>query len=173
MDSIAAAASVSKQTVYHHFGDKHSLFEAVIRGLSADLGQPLMDGAARRRSPEDNLIAFGVNLMDLMLRPQSLAFMRLLIAEAPRFEGLADMLMRAGMETAVDSVAAYLRDETARGRLAVDEPRRAAMMLLGMMVGEFRFRGLLGVLPEPSATDIDAQVRAAVGAFLGAYAVPT
>ena len=41
MDSIAAEAGVSKQTVYSHFGSKDALFEAMVRQKCDDMTGPM------------------------------------------------------------------------------------------------------------------------------------
>jgi TetR/AcrR family transcriptional repressor of mexJK operon len=43
VDTVAARAGVSKRTVYDYFGDKHSLLQAVVTGIS----DPLVDGIRR------------------------------------------------------------------------------------------------------------------------------
>ena len=40
MDKIAAAASVSKQTVYKQFADKQSMFREIVTGTVAEVGDP-------------------------------------------------------------------------------------------------------------------------------------
>jgi AcrR family transcriptional regulator len=169
MDSIAAVADVSKQTVYHHFGNKNALFEAVIGRVSETMNRPLLDVHTRDLGPKKTLTVFGRHILEFLLSRQSLAFMRLIIAEAPKFEGLADMVIRAGMEGTIQAFARYVEDETANGHLAVDEPRRAAIMFFGMLVGDYRFRGLLGMLPDLPAAEMDAHVGAVVDVFLKAY----
>lgn len=173
MDSIAVAAGVSKQTVYHHFGNKNALFEAVIGQVSAVMNRPLLDGRTRDLGPERTLTVFGRHVLDFLLSRQSLAFMRLIIAEAPKFEGLADMVIRAGMEGTIQAFAHYVEDETANGHLAVDEPRRAAIMFFGMLAGDYRFRGLLGMLPDLAPEEMDVHVAAVVRVFLKAFGPAT
>lgn len=169
MDSIAAAAGVSKQTVYHHFGSKNALFEAVIGRVSETISRPLLDGQVRHRGPERTLTVFGRHILEVLLSRQSLAFMRLIIAETPKFEGLADVLVKQGMEPTVRALAGYLADETSEGRLAVDEPRRAAILFFGMLAGDYRFRGLLNALPELPPEEMDAHVEAVIKVFLAGY----
>lgn len=172
MDAIAAAAGVSKQTVYHHFGNKTALFEAVVTHVSATLGHPLLDGHARDRSPLETLTVFGRHLLELLLCPQALSFMRLIVAEASKFDKLADTVIHSGMETTTRIMADYLAEETARGHLAVDEPRRAAIMFFGMLVSEYRFRGLLGVQPNLSPEEMDAHAGIVAAAFVRAFGPP-
>jgi TetR/AcrR family transcriptional repressor of mexJK operon len=169
MDAIAAAAGVSKQTVYHHFGDKNALFKAAIGRVSDMISRPLLAGHAHDLPPLETLTIFGRHILEFLLCGQSLAFMRLLIAEAPKFEGLADAVIQLGMESTTQVMARYLAEETARRRLAVDEPRRAALMFFGMLVSEYRFRGLLGVQPSLSPAEMDTHARVVAGAFLRAF----
>lgn len=169
MDAIAAAAGVSKQTVYHHFGNKTALFEAVIGRLSAMISLPLVDGHAHDRTPLETLTTLGRHALEFLLCRQALAFMRLMVAEASKFDGLAESL-RAGMETTTQVLVGYLAEETARGRLAIDQPRHAAMMFFGMLLSEYRFRGLIGLQPELSPDEMDDHARAVARAFVKAFA---
>lgn len=168
MDSIAAVAGVSKQTVYHHFGNKGALFEAVIGRLSAMISLPLVDGHARDRTPLETLTTLGRHTLEFLLCPQALTFTRLMVAEAPKFDGLTDTIL-SGMETTIQVLARYLVEETARGRLAIDEPRRATLMFFGMLLSEYRFHGLLGLEIELPQAEMDAHARAVAQAFVKAF----
>ncbi|TGB14694.1 TetR/AcrR family transcriptional regulator, partial [Streptomyces palmae] len=44
VDVIAAAAGVSKQTVYNHFGDKERLFLAAVEGERQRVAEVVVDG---------------------------------------------------------------------------------------------------------------------------------
>src|SRR3954454_651281 len=50
MDAVAAAAGVSKQTVYQHFGDKQRLFRELIAATVQSASDPVHDEV--RRLPE-------------------------------------------------------------------------------------------------------------------------
>ena len=43
MDQIAAAASVSKQTVYKQFAGKQSLFREIVTGTVAEVSDPVAE----------------------------------------------------------------------------------------------------------------------------------
>ena len=49
MDQIAAAASVSKQTVYKQFADKQSLFREIVTGTVAEVSDPVAEQVASLR----------------------------------------------------------------------------------------------------------------------------
>ena len=169
MDRIAVAAGVSKQTVYHHFSNKNALFEAVVGRISEVINRSLLDGRTRNLGPGKTLALFSRHILEFLLRRQSLAFLRLIIAEAPKFEGLADTVIKTGMEGTIQTFVHYLEEETAKGRLAVDDPRRAAIIFFGMLAGHYRFLGLLAMLPDLPLAEMDAHVDAVVRVFLKAY----
>ena len=56
MDEIAAAAAVSKQTVYKHFADKERLFTEIVAGVVDEAGEPL-EGEALGLVEADDLEA--------------------------------------------------------------------------------------------------------------------
>jgi AcrR family transcriptional regulator len=51
LDSVAAAAGVTKGSLYHHFRGKTDLFEAVFERLAAELSERVAMAALRKRDP--------------------------------------------------------------------------------------------------------------------------
>jgi TetR/AcrR family transcriptional repressor of mexJK operon len=169
MDEIAAKAAVSKATVYSHFGNKEALFEAIIRELCQRLVTPLRLGDSARADPAATLTAFARSYVEVLLHPASLALHRLLVAEATRNPDLAGSSYRAGGAQAVQGLAEYLAQETAKGTLAVADPTTAAEQLFGMLSGHLQIRALLHVEPRPAPDVLDRFVATAVDAFLRAH----
>jgi TetR/AcrR family transcriptional repressor of mexJK operon len=169
MDEIAAKAAVSKATVYSHFRNKESLFEAIIRELCQRLVTPLRLGETDRGDPEETLTAFARSYIEVLLDPASLALHRLLVAETPRNSELAAASYRGGGARAVRSLAEYLAQETAKGNLAVEEPIFAAEQLFGMLNGHLQVRALFHIEARPSREVLDRFITTAIGAFLRAY----
>jgi TetR/AcrR family transcriptional repressor of mexJK operon len=67
MDAVAAEASVSKMTVYSHFGDKETLFEHIVLAVSDEMLAgltPYVDGEDLRLRLE----AFGRGMLTVILR---------------------------------------------------------------------------------------------------------
>ena len=169
MESVAAEAAVAKQTVYHHFGSKIALFEATLYHVTEQVTQSLAEAGTPRQSPEETLTRFGRHILDLTLKPESIAFLRLLISEAPKLSETADALTRLVIDGTRDTLSRYLGEETAGNRLAVDDPQQAARFFLGMLAGDYRLRGLLGVHAQLDPGAFDEHVRSAVTVFLRAY----
>ncbi|MEK7265321.1 MAG: TetR/AcrR family transcriptional regulator, partial [Pseudomonadota bacterium] len=86
IDDIAAAASVSKQTIYARYASKHDLLAAVIHKTAEDLVSALSIGSA---PPEEALIKFGERFVEVVFNPAKVAMQRLIISEAAQFPELA------------------------------------------------------------------------------------
>lgn len=170
MDLIAGEAGVAKQTLYNHFRSKEALFTAIVEELRDELLSALRPRTGQDAEPERVLESFGRQFLALMLRPASLALHRVLVAEAARFPDLAREIYAAGPERAAQRLAAYLRAETARGRLRVAEPALAAEQFFGMLTGHIQLRALFGVRDAPPQTEIERAVAHAVSSFLKAHA---
>lgn len=169
MDTIAAKAGVSKQTVYNHFQSKDGLFKATVADLTSALMAPLVVRDRDGQPPERLLRALGQDFLALMLRPSSLALHRLIVAEATRFPELVAEIYAVGTGRMVATLADYLGWETSNGRLRVADPPLAAEQFVGMLTGRLQLRALLGVEPAPDDQELRRRADRAVAAFLAIY----
>lgn len=173
MDEIAAAAQVSKQTIYTHFPSKEQLFSDLVlsNSLSVDafleivrstLSEPSDTEAALRRLARQYL--------GFVVRPDALRLRRLIIGEAARFPELAREYYELVPGRAYDALAAAfgrLRDE---GRLRFADPAIAARHFVWLTLGLPLDRGMF--YPVESALeghDLNDLASAAVRVFMAAY----
>jgi TetR/AcrR family transcriptional regulator, mexJK operon transcriptional repressor len=171
MDSVAAEAGVSKQTVYNHFGSKEGLFRAIVDHVSGELLDVLVEGDARA-DPAATLEAIARRFLNLLLAPSYLALHRMLVAEAPRFPDLAREIYLGGPARAASELALYLAQESRKGTLAVADPALAAEQFFGALVGHFQLRALLNPRDAPGEAEIEHAIGHAVRGFLRAQAAP-
>ena len=123
MDQIAAAAGVSKLTVYSHFGDKEALFVAVVKShceqqLPSSLFEPMPQVPLRER-----LLAIAQAFYAMISSPAAVAGHRMLCTPQLADSPLPQLFWEAGPKRVQADFAALLRAAHRRGRTR--HPRRA------------------------------------------------
>ena len=169
VDAIAAEAGVSKRTVYSHYGDKETLFLSVVRdtyeAMLARIGE-IVGRVAWERDLRSALICCMTEVTRSVIRsPERSTLVRLLMAEAPHFPDLIELL-HARQITPL--VAAPLENLAAAGRLAGQDGRQAAEHLMALTFGQVSNRSLMGTVPL-SDDEAGQIVQSGVHAFLRAY----
>ena len=174
MDDIADAAGVSKQTLYAYFGTKDQLFVALVTAMTsgtadaviADAPATLPDG----QDLETHLVALLRRQLAGVLQPRMLRLRRMVIGEVHRFPELARAVYEHGPQRAVDTLTELLGDAHARGLLDVPDPRRSAIQLNWLVMGEPVNRAMfLGDDATPAAHEARTHVETAVRTFLRAH----
>ncbi len=174
MEEIAAAAGLTKRTVYNNYGDKDALFrqivadvlayaEAFARGLHEEFTVGVT--ATNLRATLDDLarrLALGI------VRPEVIALRRLLIREARAFPSLGAEYFDRAPGQVLDALASGFAKLGRRGLLRLGNPRRAAAQFAYLVAGEPLDRAMLvGTIP-PKAVII-AGARDGVETFVARY----
>jgi TetR/AcrR family transcriptional repressor of mexJK operon len=171
LETIAATAGVSRQTIYNLFASKDDLFAAIVQESSGQITAALAE-LAPDAAPRDVLTALGVSFLSKILSDRAVQFQRLLIGSSASFPTLGPTFYANGPGRGLARLAAYLDRETEAGRLAVDDPVLAAEQFFGMLMGHRSMRRTLRIDGEMPEAEIRRRVDSAVGAFLRAYAKP-
>jgi TetR/AcrR family transcriptional repressor of mexJK operon len=162
IDEISRRAGVAKGFIYARYPDKAALFVGAIERLMEDAMGTLQVGEPLPDDVEEGLRAYGRRLLDLVLKPEALAFHRLFIAEAPKFPALAKhFIARNGL---LDLIAGVLAGYVDRGALAPGDARMRAEHFTILVIGIPRTLALL-VGREPPAEE-ERRLRSAVRLFL-------
>ncbi len=171
MEAVAAAACVSKMTVYGHFHDKAALFGAVVRATSEQMVAALtrLEEGGGKRDLEPMLAAFGSALLHLILSPRIVAMSHVLMGMLMKDRELAESFYAAGPGHMRISLARFLADAAVRGEVAIDSPEAAADDLISLWETDMPKRIALGLVPPLTSADIDARVRRGTRVFLRAY----
>lgn len=165
MDAVAAAAPVSKRTLYQHFPGKAELFGAVIEEAWSHLTRAPLLPQDTSGDPRAVLRTYVGRLAEHWDRPDVIPLLRLVIAEAPRFPELSQAYFAAGKEPAVKGLSAYLAALAAAGQLRPErDPQLAAAQFLGAIKEPLFWPRVLGV---PVAFDPAEAVERAIDAVLG------
>ena len=167
IDEIAAAASVSKQTIYARYASKHDLLAAVVHKTAENLVSALSIGAA---PPEEALMTFGERFAEVVFNPAKIAMQRLIIAEAAQFPELARAYYESGPQYVREKLAAYIERASAAGKLNAGDAATAASQFIGLIIGGDHMTALMGVEIANKGKSNRRRIRAAVDAFLRLYA---
>jgi TetR/AcrR family transcriptional regulator, regulator of autoinduction and epiphytic fitness len=134
MDRVAAAAGVSKATVYSHFQDKEGLFTALIEQLVQCKFRSLFGNTVETspQEPKVFLRELAHRVLDMGANePQFLNFMRLILGESGRFPELARAFVRNIEQTSFRMLRQYL--ETCP-QLKLTDPEATARIFIGAIV---------------------------------------
>jgi TetR/AcrR family transcriptional repressor of mexJK operon len=169
MDAIAAAAGVSKLTVYSHYHDKETLFGEAVRAKCEEQMPATLFDVAPGAPVERQLAAIARAFFALVTSREAISLHRLLTA-AGSSPKLAQLFWEAGPQRVQQTFAGYLQRQADAGRLEIDDVARAAAQFFCLLKGEPHARMLCGCGRPLSGEEIDAHLRATVDCFVRAYA---
>jgi AcrR family transcriptional regulator len=174
-DEVAARASVSKQTLYKHFADKHTLFAEVILDTTVSVVEGLAGAVARRLEDTDDvpaaLLGLAEEWMSGLLHPDVLRLRRLVIAEADRFPEVGRAWYDRGFGPALSILGEALERLASRGLLRrVDDPSLAAYQFAALVMYQPMNQAMFtGTAAIPAPDELGRIAQSAVGVFLSAY----
>jgi TetR/AcrR family transcriptional repressor of mexJK operon len=176
MEEIAAAAGLTKRTVYNNYGGKEALFTQIVADVIAyaeEFARGLHEAftvsitAANLRTELDDL---GRRLALGIVRAEVVALRRLLIGEAREFPALAEEYFDRAPGQVIDALASGFRHLGRVGLLRVTDARRAAAQFAYLVAGEPLDRAML-VGKVPPREQVVAGAKAGVETFLARYGV--
>ncbi len=172
MDEIAAAAEVSKVTVYKQFHDKDQLFSDIILGIT-ERAEAIADGLQIRfeqiEDLELDLISIAVSYATGVVSPDVVRLRRLVIAEAVHFPQLAATYFAQAPQRGLAAVAKGLSSLVARDLLAIDGLDIAAMQFAYLVLGPLIDQALFLPTTEITSGQIEQHATTGVKSFLRMY----
>jgi TetR/AcrR family transcriptional regulator, mexJK operon transcriptional repressor len=172
MDDIAAAAAVSKQTVYKHFADKKQLFADVVLATTDQVTATVqMVSAALEDATnlEQDLSELARSLLTTLMQPELLRLRRLVITTADQFPDIGTAWYQQGFGRVLTALASRFTDLAGRGLLQADDPLLATHHFVGLLlwipVNQAMFTGD----HTSSKADLESYADAAAKTFLRAY----
>jgi len=143
MERIAAAAYVSKVTLYKYFPSKEALFNAIVTEpmrQAFDLDVAALDPA----DPAAALERIAETYLELITAPEILAHVRVLYASVVTAPELGKSFFETGPEALIQGLIRYLRLACLQGALAIDNAALAAEQFASMVRGNEQIRLLAG-----------------------------
>lgn len=172
MDDIAAAASVSKRTLYKYYPGMEALLTSLIYDLSLGRDADVQAGAANLtfESPaelEAFLVRVACSIVDNHFQPEYLALVRGVIAAAPRYPDLTRHFSEAIIEPGYAFLTAILGRARASGVVTVSSVDAPVRLFMGGLLFHTYTYGLMAVGEprKPSRQEIAGQVRLLVSAI--------
>ena len=144
MDRVAAAAGVSKPTIYSHFHDKEGLFNALMAQMVqkmqwAKCAQELRESPPEL--PEVVLPRLANEMLDSCIgKLERITFIRLVMGESGRFPELGRAFVQHAEKPALEALTHYL---TVCPNLHLPDPAVAARMFMGTVIYFFMTQELL------------------------------
>jgi TetR/AcrR family transcriptional repressor of mexJK operon len=172
MDEIAAAAGVSKQTVYKQFIDKKQLLYEIVLGITGRSVQITTIIASLFEGMHDldvELPELGRRYATAVLSPEVLQLRRLIVSEAAHFPDLAQSYYEQAPRRGLEAVAAGLAQLGERDRLRIEDPLGAANHFAYLVLGPLIDRAMFFPHENIDAATIQHWADAGVHAFLAAY----
>jgi len=174
IEEIAAAARSGKPTIYARFPGKEALFTAVVMESVAANVARIQANTPTGATIEERLENLGAAILQWILVGDVVGLMRVAIAEARRFPGLASSVYGMGREHAAEGLARLLA-ETARsdelGTLPAFAPERlttTTRFFQDVVFFPLVLRALFGEKLEQLCPEIKPHVTRSVAFFLAA-----
>jgi AcrR family transcriptional regulator len=166
INDVAQRAGVSTKTVYRLVPNKAELLQRVI---SDTIGQFMLDFDAQALDAlplPDAIERMLVAYASLTLSEETIAMNRLVIRESCQFPEIAATFYETAILPTTKAMADWLRRQSERGLIALDDPLMAAEMLRGMMIMEPQRAVMLGRRPAPDRSEIAARAKRCAQLFL-------
>jgi AcrR family transcriptional regulator len=165
MESVARGAGVSTKTLYRLIPNKAALFEGIITdGIDRFVSRLRLracDGDVEAALREA-LIACG----ELILDGEVIRLLQMVIGESDKFPEIAETFFNKAIKRTESTLANWLKTQTERGLIAIDNPTEAAGMLLGMFAFQPQRAFMFGHAPAPDRKELERRAGVVAALFL-------
>ncbi len=171
MEQVASVADVAKMTVYSHFHNKESLFEAMVQATSDTLIAALPAAPGRSGDLEEELVKFGCVFLEVLLSHELVHSMHRHFDMLSRNRPLAERFYNAGPGRTRATLAAFLKSSVTGRRLSSAVVLEAASDLMNLWLGDLPLQLALGFTAPLSSRQVAQRVRRCTRLIIGAYSL--
>lgn len=144
MDDFTAEAGLTRGALYHHFGDKKGLFEAVLMLIDSEMGERLSEISGRAADPWRGFVDECVAYVEMALEPE---IQRIVLLDGPAV--LGDPSSWPNQNGCIASMTRSLERLADEGRIAATNPEALARLLNGATLHAALW---IANSPEPETT---------------------
>lgn len=166
MEKVAAAAPVSKATLYHYFDSKNALLAEVISQLCGSVLETMSQAVLEVNEVENNLKKIAQSFVELIFSEDALGLYRLVIAESRDFPGLGQLVYDSSVQQVLPQLENYLQQLNDSGLFQIADPAFAADAFFSVLKGDLHFQCLLGIKPLPSEAEKQQLINQAISFYL-------
>ena len=170
MDRIAAAAGVSKRTVYKHFRSKRELFDSFVAIKWEELTIWVLEPMQLNNDPRHELLRFAAHMLGRLLDPSALKIVRMIVSEFLRDPELGRDFFQKTSSLGLDELSTYLSLATDRGLLHVEDADSAAGQFHALIKDSIFWPRLMGMTRD-SEMEEQRILEEAVELFIARYGV--
>ncbi len=174
MDAIAAAAHVSKQTLYRYYASKEQLFADILVAFTRPETLPSAPEPANAFVDHAEfaqvLCQVAEEIVTRLMEPEYLAFVRVVIAESARLPQLSPLLYEAVIAPGQRRFAALWTQATAAGLIASVPTNIAVRLFIGPLLTYVLADGLFARQERPVPPPV-SEIAEIVRLFLAAVSV--
>lgn len=144
MDDFTAEAGLTRGALYHHFGDKKGLLQAVIAEIDAEMNARLRDVSARAKDPWQGFVAECIAYIEMAHEPE---IQRIMLRDGPAV--LGDPSAWPNQNACIRSLTESLERFVEDGTLPPLDAEATARILNGAMLSASLW---IANAPDPQAT---------------------
>ncbi len=171
MQTIAARAGASKETLYRHFGSKEELFAEIVETRAKGFLDSLDENFSTPGSVAQVLRDVGSRMIEELVSSSAIKLCRTVISESPRNPELGRIFLEEGPHRVRRRLTEFLEAARSRGELVCDDPYAAATIFLGAVLTVIHMeRMVLHPPPTLAPEDVRKHVDEVVALFLSRYA---
>ncbi len=164
-EQVADLARAGKASLYARFCSKEAMFVAVVR-RSVDRTLARTEPVRADLALRDRLLSVGIGIIKQSLRPDVVALMRVVVAEAARFPELASHANRIGYDGGVRLVAEVIAARSPSSSDAIERATIPAARFIELVFPSHQMRALLGEDLDALRRDSPRQIEEAIAMLL-------
>jgi TetR/AcrR family transcriptional repressor of mexJK operon len=169
MDQIAAAAGVSKLTVYSHFGDKEALFSEAIAAKCREVLPDELFVNPPEGPLREQLRTIGHAFFALITSEEAINMQRMMNTPGSAEHGLRELFWNAGPRRVQEVFAGFLQARVEQAQLDIADVALASSQFFSLLKGDLHPLMVCGLCQQHTEAEVARHIDDTVDFFLRAY----
>ncbi|MBM1689827.1 TetR/AcrR family transcriptional regulator [Sulfitobacter geojensis] len=171
MLAVAKRAKASNETMYRWYGDKHGLFESMVRSNAAQVRTQLAEVVDVPAAPLERLEKVAPVLLGMLLGPRAITLNR--AAATDPTGALGQLLAKGGREDVLPLIKDVLLQAVRQGDLQRPKDGEIGALFMHLLVGDQQIRRVIGTMAAPSQDEVTENAKIALAQFTALCASAT